>query len=95
MNTANLQLEGLYGALSALLLTLRRKGLLDQGEVEEALAAAEEAVLVDAGRPSELSPANVEAIRFPIRYLRAANGAAEPRSFSEITTAIGQAKPPR
>lgn len=96
MNTANLQLEGLYGAVTALLAALRRKGLLEEAEIEAALAEAEAAMLADPNRPGELSPAHVDAIAFPIRYLRAANrGFAEDgaASFSELAAQVGREKP--
>lgn len=92
MNTANLQLEGLCVALSSILGALREKGLLSQKEIDASLAAAEDAVRNDAGRPETLSAANVEAICFPIRFLRTANRnpeAAPPRAFSQTATDVG------
>lgn len=72
MNTANLQLEGLYAALSAVLHLLREKGLLTEEEIDRALAAAE-ANIHGENNGTELSHANLEAARFPIRFLRLAN----------------------
>lgn len=92
MNTANLQLEGLCVALSSVLAALREKGLLSQEEIDASLAAAEDAVRNDAGRPEAVSGPNVEAICFPIRYLRAANrdpDGTPPRGFSQIATDVG------
>ena len=71
MNTANLQLEGLYMAVAALTETLKQKGLLDTTDVDGALARAERSA-VDAAERG-LSAANIEAISFPIRLLRVAN----------------------
>lgn len=90
MNTANLQLEGLYAAISALMGALRDKGVMTQAEIETCLAKAEN--LNASARRKELSAANLEAILFPFRYLRAANAAVEPKSFAEIATSIGLRK---
>ena len=91
MNTANLQLEGLYVALAALVEAIRQKGLLDSEEIEAALLKAEEI----APRRSEPMPeANIAAIRFPARLLRVANRAAaqgERLSFEELTRRIRSA----
>ena len=98
MNTANLQLEGLYTAVAAILDGLREKGLMSAEEIETRLRAAEENVLSDPLRPAQISPANVEAICFPIRLLRLANRASEEGrrpSFTELATEVGQLKPDR
>jgi hypothetical protein len=86
MNTANLQLEGLYMALVALMGVLKDKGLVSEAEVERALAEAEAAVIADPvarDRP----PANLHAVRFPIRLLRRAN--ADPQTFSALARGVG------
>jgi hypothetical protein len=95
MNTANLQLEGLLLALSSLLEAMRRKGLLSREEIEHALAAAEANAAGDARRPAEISAANVDAIFFPIRFLRlaAARSHDEPQTFTDITSSVGRTKP--
>lgn len=93
MNTANLQLEGLYMAVAALTETLKQKGLLDTTDVDGALARAERSA-VDAAERG-LSAANIEAISFPIRLLRVANAtsfAGHPLPFSELTRRVGEAK---
>jgi hypothetical protein len=98
MNSANLQLEGVYAAMTALMGALRDKGLLDVEEIDDALERAETALAANARRPTELSTASVEAICFPLRYLRLANQAAPgapPPSFSELATRIGQARASR
>ncbi|GGE11840.1 hypothetical protein GCM10011390_33700 [Aureimonas endophytica] len=96
MNTANLQLEGLYVAVAALMSALRQKEMLSEAEIDAALAAAETALATDRSRPAELSPANLEAIAFPLRYLRQANRAAaagETPSFSELTARVARQRP--
>ena len=90
MNTANLRLEGLYAAVSALMGALREKGVLSQQEIDACLENAEK--LNGSARRTELSAANLEAILFPFRYLRTANAASEPKSFAEIATGIGMRK---
>ena len=92
MNTANLQLEGLYLALAALVTSLRSKGLLSADEIEAALAAAERTAAAD-NATAERSPSNVEAVLFPIRLLRLAN---KPHGvglrFSDLASQIGMDK---
>ena len=96
MNTANLQLEGLYVAVSALMAALRQKNLLTEAEIEAALADAEEVVADDPKRPEQLTHAHVDAICFPIRYLRAANrriADGDFADFSGIAAQVGREKP--
>ncbi|MCD1645694.1 hypothetical protein [Aurantimonas coralicida] len=98
MNTANLQLEGLYAAFAAMMTAIRERGLLDAGEIDRALAVAEEKIVNDPGRPTKLSAANVEAICFPLRYLRLANEASargEDLSFTQLAQNVGRMKPDR
>lgn len=92
MNTANLQLEGLLLALSSLIELLKRKELLSEQEIDEALIRAEQLACNDPGRPAELREANVDAICFPIRFLRLAakQETAEHQGFSEIAAAVGR-----
>ncbi|MGE0372624.1 MAG: hypothetical protein AB7Q01_12115 [Gammaproteobacteria bacterium] len=96
MNTANLQLEGLLVAVTSLLDVMRRKDLLTQQEIDEALDAAEAVVTGDGKRP-ELSAAHVEAIRFPIRFLRLAtrSSADMPLSFTQVAAMVGETKSDR
>lgn len=97
MNTANLQMAGTLAAIAALADALRRKGLLDGDEIEAAFAAAERALLADPDRPAEVSRSNVEAMVFPLRYLRAANQMAADQGvqapFTAVASAVGQSKP--
>jgi hypothetical protein len=97
MNTANLQLEGLLLALAGLVDELKRKGMLSQGEVAHLLANAESNAARREGGARDISPANVDAILFPIRFLRQANiaGIDAERSFSDTAAAVGQSKPER
>ena len=95
MNTANLQLEGLYAALSALMNALRQSGAVNEADIDAALADVEDSVTADRSR-ADLSPANLDAIAFPIRYLRLANrlGAeGSYPSFAELTARVGREKP--
>lgn len=92
MNTANLQLEGLYAAVAALINAIRDKGVLTGPEIDALLKDAEE---LNANPARRISDSNRDAIRFPFRYLRAANRAAAggaPRSFFDIATEIGMTK---
>ncbi|MGA3303734.1 MAG: hypothetical protein ABSC72_10655 [Methylovirgula sp.] len=93
MNTANLQLEGLLLSLSALVEAMRRKGLLTADEIDQALDDAE-AGAQRANRCEPLSDANLDAIQFPIRFLRTATNltAGQRVSFSEVAAMIGEMK---
>lgn len=97
MNTANLQLEGLLVAVAELSRLLVRKGLVEAGEVEQALATAEAALRADQPRMEQLSGSNAEAVCFPIRFLSAALQAKDgaPLAFSELACRVGQSKPAR
>ncbi len=97
MNTANLQLEGLLMAMGGLAHLFRQKGLLTAEEIDDALQMAEQAALRDRDRPGEVSPANIAAVLFPIRFLRAANArpaAGDGPAFSEIAASVGRTQPP-
>ncbi len=96
MNTANLQLEGVYAALAALMSALRSKNLLSEAEIDGALAAAESGLVKDGARPPDISAANLDAIRFPLRLLRLANSRAargEDCSFTVLAAEVGRTKP--
>ena len=94
MNTANLQLEGLYLAIACLNNALVSKGLLTREEVNGALACAEQTAIGDY-LLGELRPANRDAVAFPIRLLMLANnsssGAGVP-PFSELARMVGLTK---
>lgn len=92
MNTANLQLEGLLLALSALCMTLKQKGVLSDAEIEDAFRAAEVAAKAR-GVTSELRNANVDAVHFPIRFLkRAMESGPEALDFCGIAARVGSSK---
>lgn len=93
MNTANLQLEGLLLAIASLVELLERKGIASRDEIDASLAEAEHNAGSGPGRQTELSPSNVDAICFPIRFLRTA--LREPgsgKTFAQLATAVGQTK---
>jgi len=96
MNTANLQLEGLYLAVAAINNALVVKGLLSRDEVDEALSAAEQnATTWDRGQGTLLSGPNREAVAFPVRLLRLANNSADNGGtigFAELARTVGQLK---
>jgi len=90
MNTANLQMEGTLLALAALCEALKQKGMLSPAELENALDCAERGV---SARAAALSVSNVEAIRFPIRFLRVAlQRDGQPLDYSSIAAHIGRAR---
>jgi hypothetical protein len=96
MNTANLQLEGVYAVLAALVGALRDKGLLQPDEIDGLLGGVEQDLAQDPYRSNELRGANVDAICFPARFLRLAlqrSSAGEPFSFAQLATLVGQTKP--
>jgi hypothetical protein len=98
MNTANLQLEGVYAVLAALMNALREKGLLDSAEIDRLLENVEVGLASDTARPTEVRGANIDAICFPARLLRQALRASdEGRQFSfvQLATRVGQTKPDR
>lgn len=97
MNTANLQLEGLYLALASLNGLLVSKGLATVAEIDEALHRAEATAAGDEHLSEEMSPANRDAVCFPIRLLRAANNSGsdgDVPTFSELARQVGRAKEP-
>ena len=96
MNTANLQLEGLYLAIAAVHNALIAKGVLSSEELTLALRRAEETALGDY-RSDELSSSQRDAMAFPARLLLMAhNTAAEGFTppFSELAKLVGQTKEP-
>jgi hypothetical protein len=92
MNTANLQLEGLCLAIAAINRELVAKGLLSPAEIETALRNAETGANSDHGS-GHLSPANRDAVCFPIRLLQLANAnSGEPLSFADLAKKVGETK---
>lgn len=97
MNTANLQLEGLYLAVASLTEAMVEKGLLTREEVDTALERAETAAINDLRSPEELKPANRDAVAFAPRLLRHANarsGDAAALSFQALARKVAQTKQP-
>lgn len=97
MNTANLQLEGLVMAMALMHQLLVSKGLVGIDEVDRVLAMAEESALGDYRVAEDLTPANRDAIVFPVRLLRLANnmaGGREVPPFSELARMVGETKQP-
>lgn len=95
MNTANLQLEGLYLAVAAINECLVAKGVLTRDELNSALDRAEQAALRDDRFKDELSPAQHDAIAFPTRLLKLASqagGTGPLPTFSELARRVGQTK---
>ncbi len=93
MNTANLQLEGLYLAIASLNGALIAKGLMTNEEVDAALASAEQTALSDYRTADSLSASQREALAFPARLLRLANNGSsgtETQTFSELAKMVGQ-----
>jgi len=73
MNTANLQLEGLYLVIAAMHETMISKGLVSRQEVDDAMRAAEQTAINDNRSVENLRPAERDALAFPARLLRVAN----------------------
>ena len=92
MNTANLQLEGLLLAMAALQRQLVDKGVLSREEIDHALAGCEAVATGDDRALEDLSPSNRDAIAFPIRVLRAANGEASGQDFGTLARLVGRTK---
>ncbi len=98
MNTANLQLEGVYLVLSALIEALVAKGVFQKAEMVVILSEVERRIGADKSRPTEVRGANVEAAQFPARFLKSAMvGAAEggKPSFAEVVSLIKETRRPQ
>lgn len=97
MNTANLQLEGLYLAIASVNNLLVSKGILSVEEIDTALRRAEANATSDENIVEVMSPANRDAVCFPIRFLQLANNSGSERdipSFSELARMVGRTKEP-
>jgi hypothetical protein len=76
---------------------LVRKGLLSLEEVSSALSRAEASITGDSGAFQEMSPANRDAVCFPIRMLHLANSRQSADGvppFSELARTVGRTKQP-
>ncbi len=92
MNTANLQLQGLLLAVASINNALVHKGLLGIDEIDLALRKAEASLTAEERLFEDMSPANRDAICFPIRLLQAANrsqGETSVPGFSELARMVG------
>jgi hypothetical protein len=97
MNTANLQLEGLYLVIASLNNALVKKGILGRDEIDLALRRAEQTALGDDRVSEDMRSANRDAIAFPARLLALANRMAstdEISTFSELARMVGSTKEP-
>jgi hypothetical protein len=97
MNSANLQLEGLYLVVAAMHETLINKGLVSRQEVDDAMRAAEQTAINDNRSIESLRPAERDALAFPARLLRMANSTVaegEALSFSALARRVGSVKMP-
>jgi hypothetical protein len=80
-------------ALIALLDSMKCKGVVNAYEIDDALETAEANALSGPVRLSGLSDANIDAMLFPIRFLRQANvGSKTPENFTAITQLVGETK---
>jgi hypothetical protein len=95
MNTANLQLEGVYFVLAALIEALIAKGVVQKSEMVALLSEVERRIGADKSRPAEIRDANVEAALFPARFLksalRAASEGGKP-SFADVVSLIKETR---
>lgn len=97
MNVANLQLEGLLMAVASLNNLLVHKGLLGIDEIDLALRKAEAGLTGEERIYEDLTPAQRDAVCFPIRLLMMANSTqseTELPPFSELTRMVGRTKDP-
>jgi len=97
MHPANLQIEGLLVAFAALNRALVEKGRFTVEEIDTLLHMAESAATSEERMAEELSPAQRDAVCFPIRFLRLANQLApdpEALSFSALARGVGMSKAP-
>src|SRR5690606_3018855 len=94
MNSANLQLEGLYLAIAAINEALIAKGVLSREEVALALRVAEQSAIGDDRSVEDLRPAERDAVAFPCRLLIQALETSNdrPASFSELARRVGAGK---
>lgn len=96
MNTANMQLEGVYAVLAALLHALRDKAVLSDAEIDHMLAEVERSITSDVERPAEVRSSNIDAICFPVRFLRTslrASAQGQRPSFAQVAAQIKHLRP--
>lgn len=91
MNVANLQLEGMLLAFSAVLRSLVASGALSEAQLEAALAEAEEAGRADRQRCGQLSPSQRDSLAFAARFLSiATRPEGGVRAFSDVAREVGR-----
>lgn len=96
MNTANLQLEGLYLVIASLNELLVAKGVVTRQELDGAFRKAEQTAVGDYS-VEDMSPANRDAVAFAARLLLLANngpGEGQIQPFSELAKLVGKTKEP-
>lgn len=97
MNVANLQLEGLMMAVAAINNLLVHKGLVSIDDIDRALRQAEASFTGDERVYEDMSPANRDAVCFPLRLLMMANNMQSETGvpgFSELARIVGRTKEP-
>jgi hypothetical protein len=97
MNTANLQLEGLYLAIASINNALVKKGIMTRDEIDLALRRAEQTAMGDDRMVEDMRSSNRDAVAFPARLLALANrmaSADEISTFSELARMVGSTKEP-
>jgi hypothetical protein len=91
MNVANLQLEGMLLAFTAVLRSLVTSGALTEAQLKAALTEAEQAGLGDRQRCNQLSPSQRDSLAFAARFLTVATRSETAmRSFSEVAREVGR-----
>ena len=87
MNVANLQLEGMLLAFTAVLRSLVNSGALSEAELKAALTQAEQTGLGDRQR----SPSQRDSLAFAARFLSIATRAESGmRPFSDVAREVGR-----
>ncbi|RXT53764.1 hypothetical protein B6S44_15395 [Bosea sp. Tri-44] len=91
MNVANLQLEGMLLAFTAVLRSLVASGALSEAQLKAALTEAEQTGLADQQRCDQLSPSQRDSIAFAARFLSIATRPdTDMRSFSAVAREVGR-----
>ncbi|KRE22100.1 hypothetical protein ASE66_27020 [Bosea sp. Root483D1] len=91
MNVANLQLEGVLLAFTAVLRSLVASGALSDGQLKAALADAERTGLADRQRCDQLSPSQRDSLAFAARFLSiATRPESGMRPFSDVAREVGR-----
>lgn len=97
MNVANLQLHGLLMAVASINNALVHKGILSVDDIDRALRKAESNLTGEERLFEDMTPANRDAVCFPVQFLMTANniqGEKEIPTFSELARTVGETKGP-